>query len=295
MESKGAKMVLSVYDHYKRGVESPKVKDWELVAISPTAGAWKNDKARTYAYAYRGMLTPEDVKTVPTLVSNKFSLTSRYKKDKEFTKQHQPPRGYRRVAFGHSLGGVVVDNILADGLADTGMTYNPAIELSKINNSGNVRYYNRNDFLYKLVGQYASNIKTLHNDYFSKLSDGLDFFNVAKSYYEHNIEQFVDKEKEEEKEVVPKEEVPKEEVKDINDSPKSYIIQSVILDKSAFPTLDKAKEWISLHHYKYIKSDETPNEWRFRQLSPDIFKFGHYEAKTVPLKDVGKLIIAYKV
>ena len=285
MESKGAKMVLSVYDHYKRGVEKPIVKGWELVDISPTGGVWKNDKARTYAYAFRGMSSPEDVKTVPSLVSNNFSSTTRYRKDKTFVKKHQPPQGYRRVGFGHSLGGVVVDNLLADGLIDTGMTYNPAIELDKIHNTGNVRYYNRNDFLYKLIGQYASNVKTLHNDYFSKLSDGLNFFNVAKSYYEHNVEQFVNKEEMEEP----------EEVKDIEHSPKAYLIQSVVLHKSAFPTLEKAKEWASLHKYKTTKHDETPNEYRFRQLSPDIFKFGHYEAKTVPLKDIGNLVVGYKV
>lgn len=284
MESKGAKMVLSVYDHYKRGVDKPVVKGWELVDISPTGGVWKNDKAKTYAYAFRGLQNAEDIKTVPTLITNNFSSTIRYRKDKAFTKKHQPPRGYRRVGFGHSLGGVVVDNLLADGLVDTGMTYNPAIELDKIHNSGNVRYYNRNDFLYKLIGQYASNVKTLHNDIFSRISAGLDFFNIAKSYYEHKVEQFVDKE-----------EMEPETVKDIDNSPKSYIIQSVVLHKTAFPTLEKAKEWASLHKYKTTKHDETPNEYRFRQVSPNIFNTGHYEAKTVSLKDIGNLVVAYKV
>lgn len=295
MESKGAKMILGVYDHFLRGVEKPEVKHWELVAISPTAGVWKNDKSKSYAYAYRGMITPEDVKVVPTLVSNKLASTARYKKDKAFTKKHQPPSGYKRWAFGHSLGGAMVDQILADGLSDTGISFNPAIELNKLKSTKNKRLYNRHDFLYKLIGMYADNVHTINNDAFSKISAGLNFFNIAKSYYEHNLSQFIDKEQEKIKKEAPQ---PKDligEPSEEDPSPRSYIIQSVVLDKSIFPTLEKAREWASLHKYKNDKYDETLNEWRFRQVSPDIFRTGIYEAKTIPLKDTGNLVVAYKV
>lgn len=297
MESKGAKMINAVYDHFIRGIEKPEIKHWELVAISPSMGIWKNDKSKSYAYAYRGMITSEDAKVVPTLITNKLNTTLRYKKDKAFTKAHQPPAGYKRYAFGHSLGGAITDQILADGLADSGISFNPAIELNKMKATKNKRLYNRNDFLYKLIGMYASNTHTINNDLFSKVSAGINFFNIAKSYYEHNLDQFIDKEQEKPQKAKAEERAkgligePSEE--DV--SPRSYIIQSVVLDKSTFPTVDKAKEWASLHKYKTEKYDETPNEWRFRQVSPDIFKTGMYEAKTISLKDTGNLVVAYKV
>lgn len=297
MESKGAKMINSVYDHFLQGVEKPQVKHWELVAISPSMGIWKNDKSKSYAYAYRGMITSEDMKVVPTLISNKVSTTTRYKKDKELTKKHQPPPTYKRWAFGHSLGGAMVDQIITDGLADTGISFNPAIELNKMKFSKNKRMYNRNDFLYKMIGMYASNVHTTQNDFFSKVSAGVNFFNVALSYYTHNLGQFINKDQEkiekgkEETKKETKIDTPSEE----DPSPRSYIIQSVVLDKEHFPTVEKAREWASAHKYKTYKYDETLHTWRFRQVSPNIFKTGMYEAKTIPLKGVGNLIVAYKV
>lgn len=308
MDSKGAKMINGVYDHFLRGIKEPQVNGWTLVDISSTAGAWKNDKSKTYAYAYRGMITPEDIRVVPTLVSNKVATTARYKKDAAFTRKNQPPQGYCRIAFGHSLGGAIVDQILADGLASSATSYNPAIELSKLNNSGNKRLYNRHDFLYKLIGLHASNVHTINNDAFSKISAGLNFFNIAKSYYEHNLSQFIDKEKEKIKRpktvgederaaVSPGQVRESNQVRESEEPSKqrSYIIQSVVLDKEAFPTLDKAKTWAAQHNYKTSKHDETTNSWRFRQVSPEIFKTNQYEAKTIPLKDTGNLIVAYKV
>ena len=297
MESKGAKMILGVYDHFLRGVAKPEVKHWELVAISPSAGVWKNDKSKSYAYAYRGMITPDDIQVVPTLISNKVANTTRYRKDRDFTRKYQPPAGYQRYAFGHSLGGAIVDQIISDGLADSGISFNPAIELNKMEFSKNKRLYNRHDFLYKMIGQHAANVHTINNDLFSRISAGANFFNVALSYYTHNLSQFIDTKQEEPKKA-PSEERAKGMIGEPSEedvSPRSYLIQSVVLDKATFPTIDKAKEWAGLHKYKIDKYDETPTAWRFRQVSPDIFKTGIYQAKTIPLENTGNLIVAYKV
>lgn len=287
-------MINAIYDKFVRGKEVPPIKDFELVAMSDTMGIWKGG-AMQYAYAYRGAITAEDFAVVPTLITNKVSTTARYQKDKEFTKKHQPPpgKGYYRLAFGHSLGGAMVDEILEAGLADRGISYNPAIELSMLDNTKNTRLYNSHDFLYKIVGIYASNVKIVNNNWFDNATQPVRFFDIIKSYYEHNLTQFIDKEHEK---------IPKDKPRKIEDLDKemnsndtnSYLIQSVVLDKEKFPTLEKAKEWASAHKYKTDKHDETLNEWRFRQVSPSIFTGGLYTAKTVKLDDIGNLIIAYK-
>lgn len=289
MESKGAKMISTIYDKFVRGKEVPPIKHWELVAMSDSMGVWKSEKSKSYVYAYRGAITPEDFAVVPALMNSTVSSTARYTKDKEFTKKHKAPEGYYRYAVGHSLGGAMVDSILADGLADKGISYNPAIELSKLKNQGNTRLYNSHDFLYKIIGMYASNVKITNNSWFDKITQPIRFFDIIKSYYEHNEKQFIDEKQE--KSGQSKENVAKLEP---TEKSNSYIVQSVVLHKDKFPTLEKAKEWASMHNYKTDKNDETLNEWRFRQVSPTIFTTGIYVARNVKLDDIGFLVVAYK-
>jgi HK97 family phage prohead protease len=45
-------------------------------------------------------------------------------------------------------------------------------------------------------------------------------------------------------------------------------VQSVILSKEQFPTLDEAKRWINDHNFHDAKYDETETSWRFRQFEP---------------------------
>lgn len=45
-------------------------------------------------------------------------------------------------------------------------------------------------------------------------------------------------------------------------------VQSVILSKEQFPTLEEAKKWITDHDFHDAKYDETPESWRFRQFEP---------------------------
>jgi hypothetical protein len=275
MESKGAKMISTIYDYFVRGKEIPPIKHWELVAISNTAGVWKNDKTKSYVYAYRGAITPEDFAVVPALMTNKVSTTARYNRDKEFTKKHQPPEGYYRFAVGHSLGGAMVDQILADNLADKGISYNPAIELSKLKNSKNTRLYNSHDFLYKIIGMHASNVKITNTHWFDQITQPIRFFDIIKSYYEHNEKQFIDEKSE-------------------SEPSKDYIIQSVHLSKKHFEDIEHAKKWIAEHHYKQTTPEETPNEYRFPQLSTKLMETGHYRAKSVKIGDAGYLIVLYK-
>lgn len=292
MDSKVAQMVQKSYEHYA-GSNNLEVKHYDLVAKSPTGLIYERPKTKIRIYAFRGTKNQEDVSSFPSLASNTFSSSTRYQKDKEFVKKHPAPEGYKTIAGGHSLGGAIVDQLLADGLVQSGISFNPAIELNKMNNSGNKRIYNRHDFLYKLVGQFASNTHITNNDSFSRFEMAVRFFDILKSLYEHNNTQFIDKDQEK---------IPRDKPRRIEDFDKemnsnesnSYFIQSVVLHKEKFPTLEKAKEWASAHKYKIDKHDETLNEWRFRQVSPAIFASGIYTAKTVKLDDVGNLIVAYK-
>lgn len=295
MEGKAGKMINEVYAHFRRD-KTPDVKDWELVAVSPTAAVFKNDKSKSYAYAYRGVATPGELLDAPkALMSNTFKSTNRYRHDKDFTRRHQPPAGYKRWAFGHSLGGAVVDQIMADGLADTGITFNQAIEVNKMHNSGVKRYYNRSDALYKLIGQFSSNVQVINNDLFSQVAGFLGYLNPLYTLYSHNLSQFVP-----EKEWRSTKHDPEAIRRDHGEpsgkpDPSKYLIQSLILDKEHFKgDLEAAKIWAAEHRYKIDSHDETHTSWRFRQVSPAIFATGLYHMKTLPLEKVGHLIVAYK-
>lgn len=286
MDSKVAQMVEKSYDYYK-GSNNLEVKHYNLVAKSKSCLIYERPKSKIRIYAFRGTQNSEDASSFPSLVTNTFSSSTRYQKDKAFVKEHPAPEGYKTIGVGHSLGGAIIDQLLADGLIQSGISFNPAVELNKLNNTGNKRIYNRNDFLYKLIGQFASNTHIVNNDLFSRIEMAVRYFDILKSLYEHNNKQFIDKDQEK---------LPNGSAKHIEpkDETNSYIIQSVVLHKEKFPTLEKAKEWASAHKYKTDKHDETLNEWRFRQVSPMIFNTGHYTAKTVKLEDIGFLVIAYK-
>lgn len=48
-------------------------------------------------------------------------------------------------------------------------------------------------------------------------------------------------------------------------------IQSLALSKRRFPTVQEARRWVRTHGFEAPKVDETPNEWRFRQVDPSFF------------------------
>lgn len=83
--------------------------------------------------------------------------------------------------------------------------------------------------------------------------------------------------------------------------PSHSIVQSVLLRRSAFKTLDEAKKWITEHGYKYTLPDVTPTYYRFRQHDPAPLALTHRlrttqlgePDKMSPMGSVGALIIAY--
>ena len=83
--------------------------------------------------------------------------------------------------------------------------------------------------------------------------------------------------------------------------PSHSIVQSVLLRRSAFRTLDEARKWITDHGYKYSMPDVTPTYYRFRQHAPEPLALTHRlrttqlgeSDKFSPMGSVGALIIAY--
>lgn len=73
-------------------------------------------------------------------------------------------------------------------------------------------------------------------------------------------------------EIVEPTEIKEEEPAPIEDEkPKaSTEIQSVILAKDTFPTLEEAKAWVVAHDFHEMKYDETDTQWRFRQFDPSM-------------------------
>ena len=70
----------------------------------------------------------------------------------------------------------------------------------------------------------------------------------------------------------------------------SYLVQSVLLKRNKF-TKDEAFRWVKLHGYKHHKVDMTHDYYRFRQIDPELLHL--YYFRTIPLGDVGELIVAY--
>lgn len=241
---------------------------WECVASSPTVLIFQKDKLRVIAIRGTKINDQTDLSAAASVGLNKLSSTNRFRSDKEFIKKHYKP--IKTIGTGHSLGGAICDILLAEKLIHSATTFNPAVEPKYLDNNYNTRYYNKNDFIYKLIGRFASNVKIWDEKPFNVIDHLLDYSIIYKTLSDHSIDQFIDPEKE-----------------------KHHIVQSVILHKSMFPTIEEARDWTAIHGYRTSQSDETPNEYRFRQASPELLKTGKYMERTIKLGEKGYLGILY--
>ena len=270
-----ARAIKNTYDGKKE------LPGYEFIASNGNVSVYQKKGSRLFAIRGMNPSSSTDRSAVLSLITNDLKNSSRYKKDKAFIEKHKI-LGVKQMVVGHSLAGAIVDQLIDDGVFSRGLSFNPAIQPKDIFKTANRRLYNKDDFLYLLIGKYSGNHALTNVDF--NAFEGSWLHVLFKLWTAHKIDQFVHHDTDEK---------PMEE--GTAGTPRSYMIQSVVLDKSAFPTLESAKEWASLHKYKTDKHDETIHTWRFRQVSPDIFKTGMYEAKTIQLKDVGNLIVAYKV
>ena len=77
---------------------------------------------------------------------------------------------------------------------------------------------------------------------------------------------------------------------------KEYQIHTILFNKHK-NKIEDAIKWILDNDYKIGKIHETTNEYRFRQISPEILKkhgFNQYRTKMIePTREI-QLVIAYK-
>ncbi len=72
---------------------------------------------------------------------------------------------------------------------------------------------------------------------------------------------------------------------------KQTTVQSVVLAKIRFATVDLAKEWIREHGFKDDKVDEKPNTFRFRQFPPGRCKEGTFRNKRITRGVIGVICV----
>lgn len=270
------------------------LKGYTFIAGNGTVGVYQKKGARLFAI--RGMRPTDsaDRSACLSLLTNGLSDSARYKKDKEFIQKHKT-LGVKQIIVGHSLGGAIVDQLIDDGMFTRGLSFNPAIQPKDIFKTANRRLYNKDDFLYLLIGKYSGNHGLIDVDFGA--FEGSWIETLFKLWTAHKIDQFIEHKTDE----TPMEEgtagTRKEPVlqkKKLPVAPKSGLVQSVIIKKEAYPDIDDARAWVRSHGYKVSKVDDTPNAYRFRQLDPSIMRTGKYIDRMVPMGDVGYLNMLYE-
>lgn len=271
MTEQYAKMIQNVY---KQKFES--VHNHTLKAHSKNVFYYENEKTKHCVFAIRGMIptNAEDITAVSSLISNGLSHTTRYKRDLDFIKGYNYGDQSKTIFVGHSLGGAICDQLINDGIAHKCITFNPAVQPKDIRNNHNERYYNPNDFLYLLIGRYTSHHHVVGTDW--PLPIPLKALFSVWTF--HRIQNFL----------------PDYEPMESYEENKDYTIQAIHLKKTHFNSIADATAWIRRHKYKYIHVDQTPNEYRFRLLDPEIIKTNHYQVKEVQMGDIGYLVSLYK-
>jgi hypothetical protein len=311
---------------YARAIENvyeggEDLKGYKFIARNGNVNVYQKKGARLFAI--RGMRPSDatDRSAVLSLLTNDLKNSARYKKDKEFIMKHKT-LGVKVITVGHSLGGAIVDQLIDDGVITRGLSFNPAIQPKDLFKTANRRLYNKDDFLYLLIGKYSGNHGLIDLDF--KAFEGSWLEVLFKLWTAHKIEQFVENKTDEprmeegtagtRKEVesdsesdkeekpmlmkkkkpsAPKPSAPKPSAPKINVG--RGIVQSVVIKKEAYPDIDDARVWVRSHGYKVSKVDETPNTFRFRQLDPNIMKTGKYVDRMIDLDNgIGYLNMLYE-
>jgi hypothetical protein len=265
---------------------------YTFVVSNGNVGIYQKKGARLFAI--RGMRPSDssDRGAALSLISDDLKESARYKKDKEFILKHKV-LGVKNILVGHSLGGAIIDQLIDDGVFTRGLSFNPAMQPKDISKTANRRLYNKDDFLYLLVGKYSGNHGIVDIDFHA--FEGAWFQVLFKLWTAHKIEQFIHHESAEK----GMEEGPAGTRKPIQRKRKAKadeggIVQSVVVEKAAFPDIDDARAWVRSQGYKSSGVDETPNTYRFRQINPRIMQTGKYIDRMVKLGDIGFLNMLYE-
>jgi hypothetical protein len=139
------------------------IKEWNLVAETPTLKLYENEHKHKCVVGIRGTkgsLIGTDWRANYSIPFNGIKNSSRYKQDAEQIRKWKAKfPSHKWYGVGHSLGGALLDAFIDDGLIDSGLSYNPAVQPQHSQSEKNVRIYKQGDPLYGFMGKYAK-----HND-----------------------------------------------------------------------------------------------------------------------------------
>lgn len=270
---------------------------YTFVVSNGNVGIYQKKGARLFAI--RGMRPSDssDRGAALSLISDDLKESARYKKDKEFILKHKV-LGVKNILVGHSLGGAIIDQLIDDGVFTRGLSFNPAMQPKDISKTANRRLYNKDDFLYLLIGKYSGNHGIVDIDFHA--FEGAWFQVLFKLWTAHKIEQFIHHESAEKgmEEGTAGTRKPIQRKRKAKAEPEQKheggIVQSVVVEKAAFPDIDDARAWVRSQGYKSSGVDETPNTYRFRQINPRIMQTGKYIDRMVKLGDIGFLNMLYE-
>jgi hypothetical protein len=133
------------------------IKEWNLVAETPTLKLYENEYEHKCVVGIRGTqgsLIGTDWRANYTIPFNGIKSSNRYKQDAEQIRnwKHMFP-SHKWYGVAHSLGGVLLDAFIDDGLLDSGLSYNPAVQPQHSQSEKNIRIYQEGDPLYALMGK----------------------------------------------------------------------------------------------------------------------------------------------
>ena len=140
------------------------VSGWTMVTHTPTLTFYF--KSGEVVVAVRGTADATDVQADASIPLNRLTRSVRYLEDAEVLRKFKfaHPNWTTYTAVGHSLGGAIIDGFIKDGLVQSGVSYNPAVQpIDLLANLPNRRIYNEDDPLYKMMGQFAKGVEVRKN------------------------------------------------------------------------------------------------------------------------------------
>jgi len=144
------------------------IQGFSIIRETPTLQFYLKDNENVIVVAVRGTIDLKDIGADIGIAIRTLLYSTRYKNDlttiQEVQQQYpKPPYIYYGVA--HSLGGVILHKLIRMGLINEGVSYNPALEATDINDTTTKHYkiYNQDDPLYMLMGKNASNVEVRPN------------------------------------------------------------------------------------------------------------------------------------
>ncbi len=136
------------------------INEYELVIDKATYKIFK--QGNVVILTVRGTADFNDVKEWTSVATGSFDLSGRVGSDiVNITDDLKQFKGLQIFGCGHSLAGIVIDKLLENKEILQAVSFNPAVEKSKMDNSGNLRLYMNGDPLLNIMGSRSNNAVVL--------------------------------------------------------------------------------------------------------------------------------------